>query len=261
MRVVELLGIPGSGKSVLSAHLIEELNRRRIDAMSLKEAVSLALSRGVEDRWVDMALRTAPSGLRLRYGDRMFFRSKASFHYLAGFMQQHPEVIEIVLEAQARRADYEVRPDLAIAWFLHMLARYQLVASTLDQNIVLVLDEGFFQRSVLLFGHRFSERDHDDVDRYVGSIPEPAHLIRLVVSPRIASERLIVDGRTATRRLDGSVAGDSAQFLNDADACCAYVAKRLRQFGLPVFEVDASGDPGELLSAASKEVLRSLSDG
>ena len=257
MRVVELLGIPGSGKSTVSSHLIKELNREQVNAMSLSQAVSSAMSTGVGDRWVDPLLRITPSGIRLRFADRLFFRSKASFQYLAAFMQQHPEVAGAVFSAQARRADHEMRPDLVIGWFLHMVARYQLATSTLDPDAVLVMDEGFVQRSVLLFGHRFGVSDHDDADRYVAGIPEPTLLIRLVVSPQIASERLLADGRTATRRLDGNT-NDNMRFLNDADACCAYVADRAREAGLTVIEVDASGDLGELLAATSAETIRRL---
>ena len=202
----------------------------------------MAMHRGVGDRLVDPLMTRLPNSMLSRYSESGFIRSNAMLVSLIDFMTAHPRVVSAFLEGQARRADYEVGGDLVIRWFLQLVARYQLVHSALDEEDILLLDEGFCQRVVTGFGHRFSDEDHRDVDRYLASVPRPALLVHLDISVEDAAARVTDEGRVEpTKRLWGTDT-DPVRFLEDASRSVDYVAESARRMGFEVLELDGSAE-------------------
>ncbi len=129
MQTIEFLGIPGSGKTTLASAVRSRLQGEERRVVTLKEAVAVAMHRGVGDRLVDPLMTRLPNSMLSRYSESGFIRSNAMLVSLIDFMTAHPRVVSAFLEGQARRADYEVGGDLVIRWFLQLVARYQLVHS------------------------------------------------------------------------------------------------------------------------------------
>jgi hypothetical protein len=242
MQTIEFLGIPGSGKTTLAAAVVTRLQESGNPAFTLKEAVSKAMREGVGDRFVDPVMARLPKGLLARYSESGFIRSNAMLVSLIDFMTARPGAVAAFLEGQARRADYEVGTDLVIRWFLQLVARYQLATSALGEADVLILDEGFAQRAVTGFAHRFSAEDHPDIDRYLGAVPRPALLVHLDVPVDVAATRVTEDGQVdPTKRLWGSDV-DPVGFLEDARDCVRHVAGRVVTTGWEVLR--AQGPKG-----------------
>jgi len=141
LRSIECLGIPGSGKSTLNAGLLLRIKLAGVEALSFDEAIANAMRKGVGDRWTDPLMKLVPTATSVRFSDRVFFRSSASFGALAAFMGHHPQAMSAILDAQERRSEYEYRPDLVLGWFLHMASRYEVIRSSINGSAVVVMDE------------------------------------------------------------------------------------------------------------------------
>lgn len=257
MQVVEFLGIPGSGKTTLATAVVTRLQDSGKPAFTLKEAVSKAMREGVGDRLVDPVMARLPKRLLARYSESGFIRSNAMLVSLMEFMTARPGAVAAFLEGQARRADYEVGTDLVIRWFLQLVARYQLATSVLGEGDVLILDEGFAQRAVTGFAHRFSAEDHPDIDRYLAAVPQPDLLVHLDVPVEVAIGRVTEDGQVdPTKRLWGSDV-DPVGFLEDARGCVLRVVDVSRSAGWNVLEFD--GRTGS--SAGLDQIGRALANG
>jgi thymidylate kinase len=240
MRSVEFLGIPGSGKTTLASGVHSRLVASNTSAFTLAGAVSLGMRRGVGDRLIDPVMTHLPDRLLDRYSESGFIRSNALLVSLIDFMAAYPRAVSAFLEGQARRSDFELSSDLVIRWFLQLVARYQLAASAMSRDDLLLLDEGFAQRAITGFAHRFSEADYDDLSSYLIASPRPDLLIHLAVGTDLAAERLAGRGEPeATKRLWGTDT-DPARFLADTARCADYVVEAARSAGWEVLEVDGS---------------------
>ena len=256
MRSIEFLGIPGSGKSTLRTGLVSRLEAEGVRGRAFDDALSDALSKGIGDR-LDPLMKLAAGAAPSRLSGSFFFRSRVAFKALAGFMERRPQAVSAVLDAQERRAEFEYRPDLVIEWYLHMVARYEVIQSTLDESTLVIMDEGFSQRAVSVFGHRFGEDDHQDLERYLAAVPAPELLIRLILDPRDAADRLQGDDRLATIRLEGQSVEAHTRFLEDADRCVSRVEQVARSLGWKVIDVDSQGSSKTSLDAITQMVVSS----
>jgi hypothetical protein len=255
MQTIEFLGIPGSGKTTVVSGVHSGLVGSGSKAFTLAGSVSLGMRQGVGDRLVDPLMTHLPERLLHRYSESGFIRSNALLVSLIDFMAAYPRAVSAFLEGQARRADFELSTDLVIRWFLQLVARYQLASSNLGEDDVLLLDEGFCQRVVTGFAHRFSEADHEDVTAYLAAAPRPALLVRLALSTDLAAERLAGRGEPeVTKRLWGTDT-DPSRFLADTAECVAYAVGAARAAGWEVLEVDGSADLAALTGNVVDRIL------
>jgi len=243
---IEFLGIPGSGKTTLTEQVLQRIGVTGAAAMTLNGAVSHAVAEGVGDRLTDPVMSLVPQKLIGRVSEASFLRSRAYLLSLVDFMADHPAAVSAYMDGLERRASFEVGRDLVVTWFLQLIARYQLATGAMTADQILLLDEGFSQRVVTGFGHRFSEADHGDVTRYLASVPPPDLLVYLTPDVDEVIRRLEIDfepefaGESqVTKRLDHTGI-DPREFLTDTAQCVSYVARKARESGWPVVEVGAT---------------------
>jgi thymidylate kinase len=252
---VELLGIPGSGKSTLARSARSSLVNSGRDALWLPEMATRLQAADIQDRYVSALLAVTPRPLRRRLGEPLFARSAHRFDALRGFSSAHPDLMATIFRAFARRSEFEVRPDLVIGWILDLLSRYQAARGSLDRGTILILDEGFANRAVTLFGHRFSDADLSDLHDYVEAIPRPDLVIHVDLGVEAARKRLQEGGRRGTVRL--ATTEDTAQirFLTEATACIRATVANLRQRGVLVATISGEGHPDEIAQAATELIV------
>lgn len=204
MLTVEFLGLPGAGKSTLAAQLT-----RTLGARTLETAVRKSIVHTGHDPFARLIARTGGSLWRAVYA-----RSPDRFEALARFVAVHPELVEIVCALQAGKLGRDHRRRSSLPYFLNFIARYQL-ASEGPADAVTVIDEGFAQKSIMLFAHEFDGREDESLlRRYLSLAPRPTVLITVLADNDTCLHRI-----TTREWTDGVLGGEtesSMQFLQGA---------------------------------------------
>jgi hypothetical protein len=118
-----------------------------------------------------------------------YARSPDRFEALTRFSSAHPSYLETISATQRERAERDLGQPLVLGWILNLAARYQLATES-GGDRWLVIDEGFAQRGVALFGAGSADADLPLLDRYVTSAPR-ANAIVVVRAPLdICEQRL-----------------------------------------------------------------------
>lgn len=181
MPHVEFLGIPGSGKSTIAARVLT-LDH---DLIGLDAAVHRALRVGARDPAVRMAARAARShdGRAWRAA---YARSPDRFTALGDFLTAHPDLMAAVGTAQDRRRERDIGAETTMGWIINLMARFQIVG----REDLVVIDEGFCQRAVALFGVGFATDDRPLLDAYLATVPTPELLISVQAPLDLCRRRL-----------------------------------------------------------------------
>lgn len=234
MRVVELLGVPGAGKSTLAAGLSQALP----GALTLDEAVRRSIGRRGQDPLTRLAARlTRTSNARL--WSAAYARSSDRLAALIRFASSRPAALEGVLAAQRARADRDLRPDMVLGWILNLMARYQLAIED-GAASWLVVDEGFAQRAVALLAAGYEQRDEPELHAYLETSPAPETLVIVETPLEACMARLDHKGWSA--RLTGTGDAQRRSFVEAAAEIVSIVGSVYPRRGVEVVRV-AGDDP------------------
>lgn len=254
---IEFLGIPGSGKTTISNAVATAMRGSGHDALLLSRSVEQLTRHDVDDPWVAALLSVTPRPLRRALSEPLFARSSYRFNALRDFATENPEMMAAVFKTVARRSDYELRPDLVIGWIFNLASRFQLATNQRKEGINIVIDEGFINRAVSLFGHGFASADRTELADYLRAVPRPDLVIHLNMNTERSLERLHAVGRRGTVRLDRTP-GAHARFLADASACIESAVEIMRAQDMNLHTISASARPGQITRAAVSLISRAI---
>jgi adenylate kinase len=244
---IEFLGVPGAGKSSLVPEATDELRRSGVVAGGMSSAVHAALRSGMQDRLIGPVIRYMPRRFGRSIYKRLSVRSQDRMVALRSFLLEYPEATIAILEALKDRRDIDPRQDLALGWIVELLWQYQLVNDRGASNSCLVLDEGFCNRALTLFGYRFSEEDEPRLRQYIEAIPKPD--LVFVVTGDIETAAARATRRERFRHLS---AREAVEYTRDTAACVEETARLLEKRGVEVRTVRNDSS----LDAASRDVRR-----
>jgi hypothetical protein len=208
-------------------------------AVDLEEAVRAAIAAHGHDATSRAAARFSRSSSS-RLWKSAYARSTDRFDALSRFLNGNPNVMEVVLASQRERRDRDRGQDLVLGWVLNLMARYQL-ATDWDSSDWLVIDEGFCQRAVALFGHGFAAEDDAHLGLYLDSIPLPEAVVLVDTPLDVCGERL--DTRGWSARVEGLPAADRLRFLETSAQVVESVAQHLQEQGIRLVRVDSTTPP------------------
>jgi adenylate kinase family enzyme len=232
VKVVELLGAPGSGKTTLA----RELTRSLPGAVSLEKAVRLTLGAHGEDKLARAVARvTRSEGGRI--WKAVYGRSTDRFSALVRFLAANPGALATFLSAQQSRVGRDRRQDLVLGWTLNLMARYQLAVEG-GGGDWLVVDEGFAQRGVALFAHGYHASERSALDAYLASVPRAEAVVALDVPLEVCADRL--DHRGWSERVRDLDPAGRRRFLETANDVMKSVADHLESDGTRVIWVDGT---------------------
>ena len=230
---IELLGIPGSGKTTLAPTLITQLRLHGFKALNAKEAV-VAAARADERDWTTrQVVRVLPP----RWAFRSVERSYQPFLGIRDMLLHHPDWGSAVMEITRRRQDLEPQQDRVLSWTLQVGWHYAIWRR--HPVGPLVFDEGFAQRVVALLGYRFGRGEGDSslLEDYVRAIPAPDLVVRIDTDPDAVHRRGGVPDRFAF--LDGV---SQMQYLRDVSDCVMTASDLLTRRGVDVRVVRNDGN-------------------
>jgi thymidylate kinase len=249
--VVEFLGMPGSGKTTLAAALVALLEERGTAAATI---VGAARARVRRTRVGRIAARLPFRRLRRFVLWQLFYL----FGAVDGlrFGAEHGALMRHALDTQRRRHDRIRTRAHVLYWFFHLCGRYRFLVVTSGPREVLVLCDGFLQRSVHLHASPVDPPDAEQVGAYVDLVPAPDFVVRLIVDRAICERRVRARGIWPhLRHLDAPAL---SRFLEHAEQAVAAAACRADRKGWPIIEVETGAHNPMTPSGALNRLIPAL---
>jgi thymidylate kinase len=235
---VEFLGVPGSAKSTIAKEIIDLLP----DAVNLEAATLNSVRRSGHDGLARFVAHTTRSG-KSRLWRWAYARSTDRFSALARFIHEHPKVMQRVTKAQRRRSGRDQSQDVVLDWLLNLMARFQLAMDDPGDTKYVVIDEGFCQRAVALFGYGFDDRDSSRLGEYLAAIPRPDAVVVVETPLEVCEARL--DRRGWSKRVSGLDRVARHEFLVSTAAVVDAVVAYLDTTETRVIRIDGTKPTNE----------------
>ena len=229
MLLLECAGLPGSGKSTISAALQAWLVASAIPFVDLADFMRVGAAR----RQAAVPQRNGKLDLGSKDADILL----KSFRY---FFLEEPEYtlgyLHALLELESSR---HIR-DLVLSSFNYACAQRGYFQAKRDRvgAEVVIHEEGLVHRLFTLFGYRTGDpRDEAILEELAEKTPCPDFLIWTRCSPDVALDRLENRTRKIPERLVGLRPKEAADLLGRADRKIETVARILEKRGTRVAEV------------------------
>jgi hypothetical protein len=182
--LVELFGLPGSGKTFLAHELRRRLKELGINALDRQTAVQLCLQRR-NDGPLMAVLKKFPHALWGR-----FIHEHHCLPELLNFFSRYPALAALYQQDLSRRgvAESTVR-NLLGAFAASCVDRQLFEVHGMDRELILV-DEGFLHRFFTLYGNLSIVCGKDEIKRYVELLPSIQGAIFVATPVEICIERM-----------------------------------------------------------------------
>jgi len=250
MNYIELIGVPGVGKSTLYRTLHRYRPRRSPEWTTAREVVSrpAGLSPDAGFAWTRMIRRVAG-------------RPQADVMVRGGvsFIESNPDLTKWLWEMVTRcRVEAGAPPSLRSSPFdaaydlMWALRRVGVVSTTADPGIC-VLEEGLIHR-VLTGMCPSAQMSEEDIETFIRLLPSPLAVVRLMYPDSKALAIRIERRRGVPEFLRGLTMEDIEAWLVSVQRWEDVVVKQLILDGVPTLNLDAS----EPLSVQRNRVLQLL---
>lgn len=251
IRVIEFLGIPGSGKTTLWRRACRHLADRHVVAYEPVEATRVAMGRGSHDL-LTRALALSVGRVSPKLWKKIYIRSSDRIPAVADAIAHHPEQFAAFVAA-ARSHNHDAGPEVVASAMLDLLVIRELVETRLRDDEWLLVDEGFCNRVVSLFAVGWERKaDRPVLKAYVDAIPKPDLVVHVSTPIEVCAQRL--DERGWTRRVRHKPRAELMDFLANANECVDIAASMLARRGVRVVLIGGE----DALEAAAAELTTEL---
>jgi len=235
---IEFLGLPGAGKTTLCRELCRYARSLGCKAFEAEEALYVALRR--RSRWYSLRrpVKYCSYARGRRWLHEVYSQPCFCCDALAEFLDAHGGMAR-TLAAILRRPEQFQDSALLVKWLVQLFSSYELAADMLKRDETMLLDEGFCNRALSIFGYCSGAADPDQVRSYIAAVPAPDAVICIDASAQTRRSRLIERGLPA--RLKNTDPARRAELERNFEACLAAAAAALAGRGIPVLHVSNDG--------------------
>ncbi len=250
--VVELIGMPASGKTTLVPAV-----RAACAAHGLVAGTTEELARSAVRNSPGLARlsRHGPPALRSAIEWGLFRVAGAAG--IAAAIVGRPGWWRILANQRRRPVGADRRARRVAHWLLRLIGDHRFLRRRLPPDHALILDEGFAHRTVQLFTSPVERPDITQIARYVSMVPAPDLLVHIEVEPSTAIERL--RDREPWPWLARRPTHDLDSYLHHADAAIHATLDAARRRGwnivvIPNHQRDVSAN----LALTTESITRAL---
>ena len=182
--IVELFGLPGSGKSFLAHELLRRLKDLGINALNRQTAVRLCLQRR-DDGPLMAVLKKFPHAIWGR-----FVHEHHCLPELLNFFARHPALAALYQQDLSQNGAAESTIRNLLGAFAASCVERQLFESFSAADELILADEGFCHRFFTLYGNLVISRRLEEIEQYLDLLP-PLHGAIFIASPAaLCAERM-----------------------------------------------------------------------
>ena len=188
MRTIEIVGLPGSGKSYAKDFLMKSLRLKNISYSQL----SFRMKRPQEKEKSGLIAK------KINYLKYKLFRGQ--YMDLVAFLSDESSFSSQMIEAINQIGDIQLRKKQT-RWLCELMCQNKILQRNQCQRGFFLIDEGFSHRALGLFSNVTSEVNVELLKRYLESLPKADVVLFTHVNSEVALEKL--KERGLTQRLRG----------------------------------------------------------
>lgn len=252
MRLVEFIGIPGSGKSTYQPFVKSYLRKRGQEAFDKRD---LRVLHACGNSFLYEVIRSLPSGLSSALLKLSTNKDKLRKSYANQFSDRYSGLVNFVEGLLESNSNSEHK--LAVKWFQNAAYRYELGTQMLNGGAYLLMDEGFMHKVLTLFVAPNQPLSEGDIQTYLNLAPRPEMLLHIQTDLNIATDRMLKRGRTD--RLANLNDQAIIDYMEKCQQATQIVLSFCQKTQVPVFEIDNSAQTHRPKEFADRvqQVLRS----
>lgn len=239
MRHIELMGLPGAGKTTIGSMFRARAGGCCPVCFSIQQGLLKYMKMVGQDGLLKLLLRVLPSRVAARRIVALYRMSKDSWRNQCCFVATHGAALRAVIDGKQFHLMSIRERSRSISRFLDTACAYQALVELKDDTIV--FDEGFIQCGVSCFlaPNRGEVFDAGSMVMYLEAMPEADLVIDVDTPLSVCVDRLEHRGRTL--RLAGSSEEDLIVFLRNSEKYLNEVRRILDHRGVRVIRVDNAG--------------------
>ena len=249
---IDFIGAPGAGKSTLKHAVVDFFNRRGIHANLVKEAGKESVQSTIPGKLVNLA---APNSLRAPLLWRVFY--PLSIASRVPFMLRNRQLMRMVVQTQyGRPQEADIHQRKVFSRFMELVGFYEYLDKHNNHGDVLVFDEGFIHRVILLFASEVEVPNRETIENYIDLIPRSDLIVYTYAPPDVCKKRILERGLWgwSHEKTDEEI----AKFVDHAIATVEMAVDCLREKNWPVVTIDNQNDGSDQAEEELKNLLESF---
>ena len=254
MRLIEITGIPGSGKSTITPIINKFLKTEGFKVYD-KYILILSCDEFPLNRSLStMFIRLFPAAVRdkiLALSYRILDNKRI---YMAHYLLENWKFYETTMNNILKSPIPLYQKNWLVLWWFNLISTYQMAMESLGENSILILDEGFYHKVINFFVHLGHDLEYLKIEAYVKCIPPIDILIQVETSIEKCLERLTK--RALPRVIRGSTTSEVRNYLVNTKKAIEYSNDIISANGTKIIKIDNSISPlspKNIITQLSKE--------
>lgn len=238
MKLIELTGIPGSGKSLFSRVIKDFFDQWGQNIYGSKAVVRLYMIKNYRL----IFLRYLPVSIGQRIAMSLFRFTKAQSQFQLQFIFNNLDLFTYVTNLIQNRLMPSQHKHLILNNFIRVGGLFEMAKAILDEDSYFVLEEGFLQKVVGLFVSIDGEAPgKEKLKGYLELVPEPQYLFEFTTDLNVSIDRMRKRGRLPVRLKDRPVK-EIIEFLNKSLVVVGLTSDYCITQGVSVIKINNSMD-------------------
>lgn len=239
MFTIELMGLPGSGKSTIIPKLTKKLNKQEKRIFYTVDQAFLMASRLYTDHPFRIVLNKIPNFMAQFFLKKLFNRTIFQSEKKDEFILKYSEAIDFVFKRNKFQSmDYKDK-KFVISGLLDAGSLYEAIKTINNFNGVVLFDQGFVQCSLIIGSPADSAFDIDELKQYLEFFPIPDLVIYIKADIETCYHRMANRRKGLTFRLDGIEKEKVLESLETLNYVFDQLGEFLKNKGVPIFSVSS----------------------
>lgn len=258
MKLIEITGIPGSGKSTVAPIIKDFFRKKGFDVQDGVSILNQCRSFPLNIFFVRMMFKWVTAILsesRIRTIARIL---KLKEQYALKFIEQNAELYKRVINITESRPISKDHKRLTIQFFLNTASSYQIALESLSKNAILILEEGFAHKATTIFvSVEENSIDFKEIEKYLNEAPKINAIINLKANEVLCQKRL--RDRKLPLRLENKTDDEVMKFLSKSKSVIDFTVSYLSNKGVPIFAITNESNTlskDGLINKISKELSK-----